>query len=71
MDLGQLGAPPAPACGGVLPGGRQARQPPPWRRHLQAAREIAHTVAGAANRVYLQADTLLLNLANDAANAKK
>lgn len=31
-------------------------------RHTQAAREIAHTVAGAANRVYLSADTLLLNL---------
>lgn len=40
-------------------------------RKIEAAREIAHTVAGAANRVYLQADTLLLNLANDAANAKK
>lgn len=31
----------------------------------QAAREIAHTVANAANRVYLQADSLLLNLAHD------
>ena len=30
--------------------------------HPKAAREIAHTIAGSANKVYLNADSLLLNL---------
>ncbi len=31
-------------------------------RKVEAAREIAHTVSGSANKVYLNADSLLLNL---------
>ena len=31
-------------------------------RKIEAAREIAHTVSNAANKVYLNSDDLLLNL---------
>ena len=31
-------------------------------RKIEAAREIAHTIANAANKVYLSSDDLLLNL---------
>lgn len=34
-------------------------------RKLEAAREIAHTVARSANRAYLSADSLLLNIGSD------
>ena len=38
---------------------------------LRAAREIAAVVARSANKVYLNADSLLLNLDNQASGAKK
>ena len=43
-------------------------------RKIEAAREIASTVAGSGNRVLLSADSLLLNLKDlevDLTNAKK
>ncbi len=36
----------------------------------QAAREIAHTIAGSSNKVYLTADSLLLNLVRLNPNVK-
>jgi prohibitin 2 len=35
-------------------------------KRIDAAREIADTVANSGNRVYLNADSLLLNLLGDA-----
>jgi hypothetical protein len=37
----------------------------------QAAREIAATMSQSANRVYLDTDTLLLNISEDASSAKQ
>jgi hypothetical protein len=48
---------------------------PPNRRPLpyphQAARDIAATIAGSANRVYLNAESLMLNLSDIQGLAKK
>jgi prohibitin 2 len=40
-------------------------------RKIEAAREIAGTVASSSNRVFLDADSLLLNLSEDAVAGKK
>ena len=43
-------------------------------RRIEAAKEIAETVAQSTNKVYLNADTLLLNLLadkNDSESSKK
>jgi len=36
-------------------------------RRIEAARAVAHTISGAANKVYLNADSLLLSLADSSA----
>lgn len=40
-------------------------------RKIEAAREISHTISGAANKVYLGSDSLLLNLGELAVNLEK
>jgi prohibitin 2 len=41
-------------------------------RKIEAAREIAETISGAPNKLYLNSDSLLLNLAQlDVTSAKK
>ena len=34
-------------------------------RRIEAAREVSETISRSANRVYLNADTLMLNLENE------
>lgn len=51
-----------------------AHQAPPtsFCRKIEAAREIAGTVAASANRVYLSSESLLLNMSElDVSNKKK
>ena len=40
-------------------------------RKIEAARDIASTIAGSANRVFLDSDSLLLNMSEDAIGTKK
>lgn len=54
------------SCPPSRPFPRPARQNPAFLtlRKIEAAREIASTVAASANRIFLNSDSLLLNLSD-------